>query len=144
MAGKKTLTGLRSCACQASAAWRTALPMAPALELKDAEFCAAMQHRLGMSPLPRNTVGIRCTCAAVLSPSDNIRLVIRCEGIRRRGHIRMASWSQMGTPSSRSRLRPTAAWTSRPSAFLDSLARRRNRQGARLASLALWRLPSGA
>jgi hypothetical protein len=70
MAGKKTLTGLCSCACQVSATWRTALPMVPALELKDAEFCAAMQHRLGMSPLPRNTVGIRCTCTAVLS-ADN-------------------------------------------------------------------------
>jgi hypothetical protein len=59
VAGQKTLARLHSCACQASAAWLTALPMAQALDLKDAEFRAAMQHRLGMSPLPHNTVGIR-------------------------------------------------------------------------------------
>jgi hypothetical protein len=69
-AGQETLARLRSCACQAFAAWLTALPMAPALELKDAEFRAAMQHRLVMSPLPQNTVGIRCTCAAV-PPADD-------------------------------------------------------------------------
>jgi hypothetical protein len=34
IAGQKTLARLRSCACQASAAWLTALPMAPALELR--------------------------------------------------------------------------------------------------------------
>jgi hypothetical protein len=45
--------------------------MAPALELKDAEFRAAMQHELGMSPLPHNTVGIRCKCAAVSSADDS-------------------------------------------------------------------------
>jgi hypothetical protein len=71
VAGQKTLAGLRSCACLASAAWLTALPIAPALELKDAEFRAAMQHRLGMSPLPHNTVGIRCTRAAVPSADDS-------------------------------------------------------------------------
>jgi hypothetical protein len=71
VAGQKTLARLRSCACQASAAWLTALPMAPALELKDAAFRAAMQHRLGMPPLPHNTVGIRCTCAAVPSADDS-------------------------------------------------------------------------
>jgi hypothetical protein len=70
-AGQKTLARLRSCACQASASWLTAMPMAPSLVLKDAEFRAAMQHRLGMSPLPHDTVGIRCTCAAVLSADDS-------------------------------------------------------------------------
>jgi hypothetical protein len=65
----------------------------------------------------------------------------RGEGIGRRGEC-MGSWSRMDTPSSRSRLRPTATWACRPSAFSDSLARRRRRQGARLASPALWRLPS--
>jgi hypothetical protein len=48
VAGQKTLARLRSCACQASAAWLTALPMAPALKLKGAEFRTTMQHRLGM------------------------------------------------------------------------------------------------
>jgi hypothetical protein len=40
------------------------------LELKDAEFCAAMQHQLGMLLLPLNTTGIRCQCAVVTS-ADN-------------------------------------------------------------------------
>jgi hypothetical protein len=60
MASEKALPCLRSCAYQASAAWLTALPMAPALELKDVEHHAAMQPQLGMSPLPCNAVDIRC------------------------------------------------------------------------------------
>jgi hypothetical protein len=47
---------------------------------------------------------------------------------------RMAGWSGTGTPSSRSRLRRTAAWASRPKAFSANLARRQRRHGARLAS----------
>jgi hypothetical protein len=87
VAGQKTLARLRSCACQASAAWLTALPMAPALELKDAEFCAAMQHRLGMSPLPHNTVGIRCTCAAVPSADDSHHAVT-CSSVQGKATMR--------------------------------------------------------
>jgi hypothetical protein len=71
VAGQKTLARLRSCACQAPSAWLTALPMAPTLKLKDAESRATMQHRLGRSPLPHNTVGIRCMCAAVPSADDS-------------------------------------------------------------------------
>jgi hypothetical protein len=87
VAGQKTLARLRSCACQASAAWLTALPMAPALQLKDAEFHAAMQHRLGMSPLPHNTVGIRCTCAAV-SSADNSDHAMTCSCVKGKATMR--------------------------------------------------------
>jgi hypothetical protein len=58
---------------------------------------------------------------------------------KRRTYVQL---EQMGTPSSRSRWRPTAALASRRSAFSDSSTWRRRRQGARLASLALWRLQS--
>jgi hypothetical protein len=58
--------------------------MAPALELKGAQFCAAMQHRLNMSPLPHNTVGIRCTCAAVPS-ADN---AMTCSSVKGKATMR--------------------------------------------------------
>jgi hypothetical protein len=48
----------------------------------------------------------------------------------------MAGWSRSGTLSSRSLLKNTAAWA--------SLAKKRRRQGAVLATPALWRLPFGS
>jgi hypothetical protein len=87
VAGQKTLPRLRSCACQASAAWLTALPIAPALGLKDAEFRTAMQHRLGMSPLPHNMVGIRCACAAVPS-ADNSDHAMTCTCVKGKATMR--------------------------------------------------------
>jgi hypothetical protein len=54
--GQRAMARLRSCACHALAAWLTALPTTHALVLKTEEFCAAMQHRLGLTPLP----GQRC------------------------------------------------------------------------------------
>jgi hypothetical protein len=35
------------------------LPMAPTLAMKDGEFRVAMQHLLGLTPLPANAVGLR-------------------------------------------------------------------------------------
>jgi hypothetical protein len=61
--------------------------MAPALELKDAEFRAAMQHWLGMSPLPHNTIGIRCTCAAVPS-ADNSAHAMTCSSMQGKATMR--------------------------------------------------------
>jgi hypothetical protein len=61
--------------------------MAPALELKDAEFRAAMQHRLGMSPLPHNTVGIRCMCAAVLLADDSNH-AMTCSSVKGKATMR--------------------------------------------------------
>jgi hypothetical protein len=50
-------------------------------------FCAAMQHRLGMSPLPHNTVGIRCTCAAVPS-ADNSDHAMTCTCVKGKATMR--------------------------------------------------------
>jgi hypothetical protein len=47
--GKRMLARLRSWLARASASRLTALPTACALELKDEEFRAAMQHRLSIS-----------------------------------------------------------------------------------------------
>jgi uncharacterized membrane protein len=69
-AGKQELALIRSCACQASAAWLTAMSTVLALELKDAEFHTAMQHRLCISQMPSNAVGLRCQCRAATSASN--------------------------------------------------------------------------
>jgi hypothetical protein len=61
--------------------------MAPALELKDAEFRATMQHRLGMSPLPHNTVGICCMCATVPSADDSDN-AMTCSSVRGKATMR--------------------------------------------------------
>jgi hypothetical protein len=65
---------LRSCACQTSAAWLTALPTAHALVLKTEEFRAALQHRLGLAPLTANAVGLPCSCRAPIMAADGEHL----------------------------------------------------------------------
>jgi hypothetical protein len=85
--GKRMLARLRSCACQASAAWLTALPTARALELKDEEFRAAMQHRLGISPLPPNAVGLQCRCATVTAAEDGDHAMV-CTAVQGKATMR--------------------------------------------------------
>jgi hypothetical protein len=51
------------------------------LELKDAEFCAAMQHQLGMLLLALDTTGIRCQCAVVTS-ADNRDHAMMCTSMQ--------------------------------------------------------------
>jgi hypothetical protein len=53
-ADKRKLARLRSCACQASAAWLTVLPTVLTLEAKDSEVCTTMKHRLGILHMPSN------------------------------------------------------------------------------------------
>jgi hypothetical protein len=60
---------LCSCECSASAAWLTAVPVATMLVLKDGECRVAMQH-LGLTLLPANTVGLRCSWRAVTTAAD--------------------------------------------------------------------------
>jgi hypothetical protein len=51
--------------------------MAPALELKDAEFRTTMQHQLGMLPLPCNIVGI-CFQHTAVRLADNSDHAMTC------------------------------------------------------------------
>jgi hypothetical protein len=68
--GQKARARLRSCGGAASAAWLTALPRSRALELKTEEFQAALQHRLGITPLPANAVDLPCSCRTILTAGD--------------------------------------------------------------------------
>jgi hypothetical protein len=68
--GQQGLARLSRCTCSALAAWLTALPMASMLAMKNREFQVAMQHWLGLTPLPANAVGLRCPCRAVTTAAD--------------------------------------------------------------------------
>jgi hypothetical protein len=50
--------------------WLDALPVAPALELKDADFVCAARHRLGIAHMPANAPAIQCFCAQCVLPGD--------------------------------------------------------------------------
>jgi hypothetical protein len=73
-------------------AWLTALPMARALELKDEEFRATMQHRLGISPLPANAVGLRCCCTTVTTAEDGGHAIV-CTAVQGKAIMRMTFYS---------------------------------------------------
>jgi hypothetical protein len=64
------LAPLCRCACQASAANLTDLPMVPAKWVK-AELRTVMQHRLCILPLTSNMFGIRCQCTAPTLADDS-------------------------------------------------------------------------
>jgi hypothetical protein len=49
---------------------------ARALQLKEKEFQATMQHRLGITPLPANAVGLGCRCATVTPAEDGDKAMV--------------------------------------------------------------------
>ena len=85
--GRRALARLRSCACHASAAWLTVLPTSRALELKTEEFRAAMQHRLGLAPLPANAVGLPCSCRALVTAADSDHAMV-CSSVQGQSSMR--------------------------------------------------------
>ena len=62
---------LRSAGCHPASAWLTAKPMAPALRQSDADFCAGVRRRLGMSALPAGPRHARCACDKPASELDS-------------------------------------------------------------------------
>ena len=68
--GHRQIARLLACACRQSAIWLDTLPMAPALQLSDADFICALRHRLGITQLPANAVGYTCWCDFQLQAND--------------------------------------------------------------------------
>jgi hypothetical protein len=85
--GQRAMARLRSCACHASAAWLTALPTTHALVLKTEEFCAGMQHRLGLAPLPANAVGLPCNCRTPLTAANGDHAMV-CSSVQGQSSMR--------------------------------------------------------
>jgi hypothetical protein len=69
-AGARDRARMLSCACRPSSLWLDTLPISPFLELSNADFVAAMRHRLGMTHLPANAPGVQCTCGRFMQPDD--------------------------------------------------------------------------
>ena len=61
---------LLSVECRAAAIWLDTLPVAPALTLPNAAFVSGMRHRLGLSHMPANARGVRCSCKMPIEPDD--------------------------------------------------------------------------
>jgi len=70
-AGLRDLARLRSCACRPASLWLDALPTSSALQLSDADFVSAMRHRLGLTHMPANAPGVRCSCGRYMEPGDS-------------------------------------------------------------------------
>jgi hypothetical protein len=62
IAGQHDLARLRSCACGPASMWIDALPVAPTLQLSDADFIFAGRHRLGAAYMPANAPAVQCFC----------------------------------------------------------------------------------
>lgn len=61
---------LLSVECRAAAIWLDTLPIVPALTLPNAAFVSGMRHRLGVSHMPANARGVRCSCKMRIEPDD--------------------------------------------------------------------------
>jgi hypothetical protein len=59
-----------SCSTRSSSAWLDTLPTSQALTLSDADFRCAMRHRLGLTQLPANAPGVKCTCGHNMQAGD--------------------------------------------------------------------------
>jgi hypothetical protein len=68
--GQRNRARLLSCQCRPAGAWIEALPVSGALTLSDGDFRSAMRHRLGLTHLPANAPGVRCTCGRVMQAGD--------------------------------------------------------------------------
>jgi hypothetical protein len=68
--GQHNRARLLSCMCRPAGAWIEALPTSGALQLSDADFRVAMRHRLGLTQMPANAPGVRCTCGRIMQPND--------------------------------------------------------------------------
>jgi hypothetical protein len=50
--------------------WLDALPVAPALQLSDADFVCAARHRLGIANMPANAPAVQCFCNECVQPGN--------------------------------------------------------------------------
>jgi hypothetical protein len=68
--GMRDRARVLSCSTRSSSAWIDTLPTSHSLTLSDADFRCSMRHRLGLSQLPANAPGVKCTCGHHIQPGD--------------------------------------------------------------------------
>ena len=106
-AGASALARMHSCACRPASIWLDTLPTSPFLQLSNGDFVAAMRHRLGMTHLPANAPGVRCSCGRFMQPNDTDHAMTcksLCGEMTMRHNMIARSWrriiSRSGTASS--------------------------------------------
>jgi hypothetical protein len=68
--GLRNLARMHSCACRPASIWLETLPLAEPLRLTDSDFIGSMRHRLGLTQLPANAPGVRCSCGRHMQAGD--------------------------------------------------------------------------
>ena len=93
--GARNRARLLSCACRPAGAWIEALPTSSELTLNDSDFRAAMRHRLGLTHLPANAPGVRCSCGETMQPGDvdhPMTCKSQCGGMQLRHNLNSNNW----------------------------------------------------
>ena len=78
--GLQKLARLLSCSCRAASLWLDTLPMCSALTLTSREVICAVRHRLGLTHMPANAVGVTCWCGQHME-ADNPDHAMTCRSL---------------------------------------------------------------
>ena len=96
--GQQDMARLRSCACRPASMWLDALPVAPTLQLTDADFVYAARYRMGAAYLPTNHPPVTCFCGTRLLPGDQHHALIcdSTDGVKTMRHdILKETWRRI-------------------------------------------------